>query len=124
SVWSHAYSEAGVDTGEIIIRGGSHLDFSFIPLVALGASLRGPDLTDWYTTAWFDKYLKHDPTADARLLTSRWQNDAAEAKVDPSHDGNAFSFYYPSRLDIHLTGGASWDCEYLRAGCAGMVQAD
>lgn len=124
SVWSHAYSDAGVDSGEIIIRGGSHLDFSFIPLVALGASLRGPDLTDWYTTAWFDKYLKHDRTADARLLTSRWQNDAAEAKVDPSHDGNAFSFYYPSRLDIHLASGGVWDCDNLRAGCAGMSAAD
>ncbi|HEY2167706.1 MAG TPA: hypothetical protein VGH01_11105 [Jatrophihabitantaceae bacterium] len=124
SVSSHAYTAAGVDSGEIVIRGGSHLDFSFIPLVALGASLRGPDLTAWYTTAWFDKYLKHDPTADARLLSSRWQNDAAEAKVDPSHDGNAFSFYYPSRLDIHLAAGAAWDCEDLRAGCPGMSPAD
>jgi hypothetical protein len=123
SVYSHAYTDAGVDTGEIIIRGGSHLDFSFIPLVAFGASLRGADLTDWYTTAWFDKYLKQDPTADARLLTERWRHDAAEAKVDPRHDGNAFSFYYPSRLDIHLASG-QWDCEDLRAGCAGMVSAD
>ena len=45
-----AYSRAGVDSGEIIIRGGSHLDFSFIPNQAFGASLRGPDIIDWYTT--------------------------------------------------------------------------
>jgi hypothetical protein len=121
---SKAYTAAGVDSGEIIIRGGSHLDFSFIPLVALGASLRGPDLTAWYTTAWFDKYLKHDPAADARLLTTRWQHDADEAKVDPTHDGNAFSFYYYSRLDIHLSGGSVFDCEDLRTGCAGMSGAD
>ena len=128
SVWSHAYSDAGVDSGEIIIRGGSHLDFSFIPLLAFGASLRGADLTDWYTTAWFDKYLKHDATADSRLLSTRWQHDADEAAVDPTHDGNAFSFYYPSRLDIHLgttTGsGTAVDCEDLRAGCPGMTSAD
>ena len=124
STESLAYTAAGVDTGQIIIRGGSHLDFSFIPLVALGASLRGPDLTDWYMTAWFDKYLKHDPTADARLLTTRWQHDADEAKVDPSHDGNAFSFYYYSRLDIHLASGAVFDCEDLRTGCAGMTGND
>src|SRR4051812_49633202 len=43
STESHGYSEAGVDTGEIIIRGGSHLDFSFIPNQAFGASLRGAD---------------------------------------------------------------------------------
>ena len=121
STASFAYSAAGVDTGEIIIRGGSHLDFSYIPLVAFGASLRGPDVSNWYTTAWFDKYLKNDPTADARLLTTRWQDDPTEAHVDPGHDGNAFSFYYPSRLDIQLADGTSWDCENLRAGCAGMA---
>ncbi|MEA2293018.1 MAG: hypothetical protein QOE86_657, partial [Solirubrobacteraceae bacterium] len=57
SVWSHTYSAAGVDTGELIIRGGSHLDFSYIPNNAFGASLRGTDLAAWYTTAWFDKYV-------------------------------------------------------------------
>jgi hypothetical protein len=44
--------------------------------------------------------------------------------VDPNHDGNAFSFYYYSRLDIHLAGGGHWDCEVLRDGCPGMVSAD
>ena len=124
STESLAYTQAGVDSGEIVIRGGSHLDFSFIPLAAFGASLRGPDLTDWYTSAWFDKYLKHDPTADARLLSTRWQHDADEAKVDPSHDGNAFSFYYYSRLDIHLNNGSVFDCEDLRTGCTGMTAND
>jgi dienelactone hydrolase len=121
STWSLNYSKAGVDTGEIIIRGGSHLDFSFIPNQAFGASLRGADMIAWYTTAWFDKYLKQDPTADAMLLTQRWQDDPIEASIDPNRDGNAFSFYYYSRLDIHLANGQVWDCEDLRDGCAGMV---
>jgi hypothetical protein len=68
STWSLNYSHAGVDTGEITIRGGSHLDFRFIPNQAFGASLRGADEIAWYTTAWFDKYLKHDPGADHMLL--------------------------------------------------------
>jgi dienelactone hydrolase len=119
STESREYTKARVDTGEIIIRGGSHLDFSFIPNQAFGASLRGPDLTDWYTTAWFDKYVKGDPTADRRLLTNRWRHDGAEAGIDPDHDGNAFSFYYPSRLDF---GGV--DCEDLRAGCAALSDDD
>ena len=113
-----------MDSGEIVIRGGSHLDFSFIPNQAFGASLRGPDLTNWYTTAWFDKYLKHDPSADARLLTERWRHDPVEAGVDPNHDGNAFSFYFYSRLDFGLAGGGRFDCEDLREGCAGMASAD
>lgn len=124
SAASLAYTRAGVDTGEIVIRGGSHFEFSFIPLAAFSASLRGADLTTWYTTAWFDKYLKHEPGADARLLTTRWQHDADEAAVDPGNDGNAFSFYYRSRLDLHLTGGVHFDCEDLRTGCAGMSAGD
>jgi dienelactone hydrolase len=118
------YSEAGVDTGEIIIRGGSHLDFSFIPNQAFGASLRGADEIAWYTSAWFDKYVKHQRSADKRLLTNRWRADPVEAAIDPNHDGNAFSFYYLSRLDIHLAGGGVFDCEELREGCPGMVTND
>jgi dienelactone hydrolase len=118
---SLAYSESGVDTGEIVIRGGSHLDFSFIPNQAFGASLRGPDEIAWYTTAWFDKYVKHQAGADRRLLTGRWREDPVEAAVDPNRDGNAFSFYYLSRLDIHLAKGGTFDCEDMRDGCSGMV---
>ena len=121
STWSLNYSKAGIDTGEIIIRGGSHLDFSFIPNPAFGASLRGADEIAWYTTAWFDKYLKHSSGADAMLLTQRWRDDPIEASIDPNHDGNAFSFYYWSRLDFHLSNGSLWDCEDLRDGCPGMV---
>jgi dienelactone hydrolase len=124
SLWSHDYTKAGVDTGEIIIKGGSHLDFSWIPNQAFGASLRGPDIIDWYTTAWFDKYLKHQHSADERLLSTRWLHDPISASVDPGHDGNALSFYYYSRLDIGLFGGGRFDCEDLRDGCPGMVSND
>jgi dienelactone hydrolase len=124
SVESMAYSKAGVDTGEIIIRGGSHLDFDWIPNQAFGATLRGADEIDWYTTAWFDKYLKGDPTADARLLTNRWRHDGEEAAVDPNRDGNMFSFYYPSRLDFRLSDGTRFDCEDIRPGCPGLSDAD
>jgi dienelactone hydrolase len=124
STESLEYTKAGVDTGEIIIRGGSHLDFSFIPNAAFGASLRGADEIAWYTTAWFDKYVKGDASADRRLLTNRWRHDGAEAAIDPDHDGNMFSFYYPSRLDIGLGGGKRFDCEDMRAGCAGLSDND
>jgi dienelactone hydrolase len=121
SAESLQYTKAGVDTGQIIIRGGSHLDFSFIPNQAFGASLRGADEIAWYTSAWFDKYLKKSRSADRRLLTNRWREDPVEAGVDLHHDGNAFSFYYYSRLDFHLLSGTPFDCENLRKGCAGMV---
>jgi dienelactone hydrolase len=121
---SLAYSRHHVDSGEIVIRGGSHLDFSYIPDPAFGASLRGPDITAWYADAWFDYYLKHQRSAYRRLVTRRWQHDPIEAKVDSYGDGNAFSYYYRSRLDIHKPGGGRFDCEQLRRGCRGMANHD
>ncbi len=115
---SRAYSAAGVDTGNITIRGGTHLEQFFVPLPAPGASLRGIDLSADYTVAWFDKYLKRDPGADARLLTDRWRDDPATRAVDPDHDGNLFSYHYRSRLDVHLADGTRLGCEDLRAGCS------
>jgi dienelactone hydrolase len=108
------YSAAGVDSGEIIIRGGDHLDFSWIPNAAFSGSLRGADEINWYTSAWFDKYVKGDPSADRRLTSDRWTHDAQEAAVDPDGDGNMFSQYYRSRLDIGLANGTRWDCEDMR----------
>ncbi len=124
STWSLNYSRAGVDTGEIIIRGGSQLDFSWIPNQAFGASVRRPDMIDWYTAAWFDKYVKHSPNADRELLTNRWRSDASEGSVDPDHDANAFSFYYYSRLDFRLANGRRVDCEDLRDGCPALSADD
>jgi len=124
STESLAYTKAGVDSGQIVIRGGSHFDFDWIPNQAFGATLRGADEITWYTNAWFDKYLKHSSTADARLMTNRWRTDSAEAVVDPNGDGNDFSFYYRSRLDIHRSDGIVFDCENLRAGCPGLTTND
>jgi len=121
---SLAYTKPGVDSGELIIRGGTHYDFSWLPNPAFPATLRGADEITWYTTAWFDKYVKGDDTAERRLLTDRWRDDRQEAAIDPNHDGNMFSFYYRSRLDIGLAGGSRFTCEDLRPGCPGLVSSD
>ncbi|HVT21593.1 MAG TPA: hypothetical protein VHE57_09425 [Mycobacteriales bacterium] len=121
---SLVYSKHHVDTGEIVVRGGSHLDFSFIPNPAFGASLYGTDMVAWYTVAWFDYYLKHDASAYRRLVTTRWQHDGQEAQIDAFGDPNMFSFYYHSRLDIRTPGGGRFRCETLRRGCAGMTAHD
>lgn len=119
---SQAFSAAGVDTGQIVIRGGTHSEFSGNPHAL--ATLRGLDLAAWYTTAWFDRYVKGVPTAPSRLLTTRWQHDRIGAGVDPNRDGNLFSENYASRLDITLPDGRRWTCEDLRAGCPGMRADD
>jgi dienelactone hydrolase len=121
---SLAYSVAGVDTGQLVIRGGTHYEYGYFPSSALPATLRGIDLVAWYTAAWFDKYLRKDPTADSRLLSARWRDDAANGKADRAHDANLYSELYTSRIDIHASrGGARIACEDLRAGCASLVPA-
>jgi dienelactone hydrolase len=119
---SLAYTKADVDTGEIVIRGGTHYEFGDVPTGAIPASRRGIDLVSWYTLAWFDRYLKGEASADARLLTTRWRDDGIAGSADPSHDPNVFSYHYRSRLDIHLAGGRTFDCEDLGVGCAGQVK--
>jgi len=115
----HKYAAAGIDTAEITIRGGTHFEYSDIPLPVLTATLRGIDLAAWYTLAWFDKELKGKPSADRRLLTDRWRNDALGARVDLAHDGNLFSVYYRSQLAIHVNGRLV-ACGDLRSGCAAL----
>ena len=60
-------------------------------------------------------------SADKRLLTNRWREEAVEAEVDPNNDGNAFSFYYLSAWTSICPRANEWDCENLRKGCPGMV---
>jgi hypothetical protein len=67
----------------------------------------------WYTGAWFDKYLKDDPTADQQLLTRRW--------LDDPKGGNMLSWHFRSRIDIHTATGQKAECEDLRSGCSVMV---
>ncbi len=122
-----AYRAANVDSSEMVIRGGCHEESAFIPGSVTGpwplgcGTLRGGDLIAWYTTAWFDKYVKGDSTADSRLLTTRWRDDARAAGVDPNGDPNLFSFYFHSPLDIGLAGGGRASCSDLRAGCASLA---
>ena len=96
---------------QVNIRGGTHYESSLIPgntVPVLGTGTwRGQDLVAWYTLAWFDKYVKADPAADARLLTDRWCDDDLTQDVDLNDDGNMYSFYFRSRHDFTLSAGGN-----------------
>ncbi|HSE10324.1 MAG TPA: hypothetical protein VLB29_16805 [Nocardioidaceae bacterium] len=121
---SQAFSKAGVDTGQIVVRGGTHYEWSYLPMPAFGATLRGIDLSAWYTTAWFDRYVKGDLTAQRRLLTDRWRRDGVGASADPAGDGNLYSYHYRSRLDLGHERGRRVRCENLRRGCRALSRRD
>jgi dienelactone hydrolase len=119
-----AYEQAGVDAMQVNIRGGTHYEYSYLPGVEFDATLRGLDMAIWYTAAWFDKYLKADPSADRRLLTTRWLDDPRGAQIDPDGDGNLFSFYLRSRFAFALTTGEYVSCADVRNGCQEMRPDD
>lgn len=105
------WKAAGVDAMQVNLRGGTHYEWSYAPMM-LPASLRGIDAAAWYTTAWLDKYVKGDTSADARLLTDRWRTDPVDRGLDPDGGGNLFSFYYRSPVAFGATA-----CADLRSAC-------
>lgn len=127
-----AYQQRGVDSMQVNTRGGTHYEYSFLPGNTLPypfgtATLRGEDMAAWYTTAWFDRYVKCQhkapcqTKADARLLTNRWRNDSTDARIDPSGDPNLYSFYLRSRYGLHKADGTAVSCDDMRAGCDSMA---
>jgi len=126
-----AYKAEGVDSMQVNTRGGTHFEYSFIPGMTvhpLGlATLRGPDMAIWYTTAWFDKHVKCqgdlacEQEADERLLTDRWRSDPISAGIDPNGDANMYSFYLRSRYDLIDAGGTERVCDDMRSGCEEMA---
>jgi hypothetical protein len=102
------WRKAGVDTMLVVPRASTHLEYTDINY-ALPASRYGQDLTSVYVQAWLDKYLKHDPTADGRLLATHW------TYLEPSGSGrwtptplvraDRLSFYFCSGYAFHTAAG-------------------
>lgn len=114
---SRDFSKAGVPTMQVNTRAGTHFESAVIPNAGFPATLRGSDMTAWYTLAWFDRYLRGEESADRRLLTDRWKKDSRDAEVDPAGQGNLFSPTLLSRIDIATRQGDKVLCEDLRNGC-------
>ena len=66
---------------------------------ASAATLRGEDLVAWYTTAWFDRFVKGDSEGDrAAAHRPLARTTRRRPPSTPTSDGNLFSFYYDSPL--------------------------
>lgn len=65
------WSAAGVDAMTVVLRGGTHFDFTSIPL-GVPASRDGQAVAAHLTRVWFDRYLRDDPGAAADLVAPRF----------------------------------------------------
>jgi hypothetical protein len=104
----NAWRAAGLDTMQVATRAATHLEWSFVPILPLASSSWGNAIVAYYTLAWFDKYLRHNPTADARLLTNAFNqpdNDACGG------NDNCYSIYYKNAYWFHDSSGALRSCD-------------
>lgn len=102
------WRDAGLDTMQVATRAATHLEWSFVPILPLSSSSWGNAIAAYYTLGWFDKYLRGDGTADARLLTK-----AFNQPDNPNCGGNdnCYSIYYKNAYWFHDAGGALHSCD-------------
>jgi hypothetical protein len=104
-----AFRATGVDTMMLVPRASTHLEYTDINF-ALPASRYGQAVSSWYVQAWLDKYIKHDPTADDRLLATQFDYIEPKGKgqwgpVTLRREDN-LSFYFCSGYSLHLHDGS------------------
>jgi hypothetical protein len=61
------WSAAGLDTYAFSVRGGTHLEWSYIPFISMATSY-GRHQISYYTLAWFDRWLSPDSAVRADAL--------------------------------------------------------
>ena len=140
-------ARAGTDTMQVALRSSTHLEYSFIPYI-LPASHYGERIAFYYTLAWFDRYLRGQPSGYKRLIATAFDRSAdihsigdgsyiaARAAADPSDlaAGNVpatiaglpvadrLSFYYDSEYSLRRPGHSTKaTCVDLRAGCPALM---
>jgi dienelactone hydrolase len=123
-------SAAGVDSMKVSLRAATHLDFTqFAPTPP--SSRYGALVASYYTLAWFDRYLRSDRGALARLTGSVFDASAdvhyiSGGTFDPASGANVpariagrpvadrLSFHFRSAWSFR---GGRARCEDIRAGC-------
>jgi alpha-beta hydrolase superfamily lysophospholipase len=132
---------AGLDAQIVAFRGATHLTYTYIPLVFQANEL-SERMASYYTTAWFDKHLRRDPTGFARLTATTFDDSADRHSIgagvydataaDPTnpYSGNvpyrikgievadAVSFYHRSSYSLQdPKTKQTRTCTDMRAGC-------
>ena len=113
------WRKAGVDSMVVVPRASTHLEYTDISY-ALPASRYGQDVGSHYTQAWLDKYLKHDPSADGRLLATKFTylEPVGDGKWSPVtlNRADRLSFYFCTGFGFHSAGRVVQDRDVAGVG--------
>ena len=71
---------AGTDAMQIGLRASTHLEYTYVPYI-LPASRLGERVAFYYSLAWFDRYLKGDPSAFGRLTATTFDASADASSI-------------------------------------------
>ncbi|MEY2568736.1 MAG: hypothetical protein QOE35_3265 [Actinomycetota bacterium] len=106
---------AGLDTYSFTVRGGTHLEWSYIPLISM-ATEYGRAQIDYYTLAWFDRWLAPVPADRDKALAALLSGPKSEGiAIEKEMRGNymsarylgAFSLSGQTVVDLRQYGGTS-----------------
>ena len=143
---AQAFRAAGVPTMLMTPDAATHQDFNFLHYVplwaaaatlgtcpdcvpAINASRDGERVSLHYATAWFDRYLKRDRSAESRLLASTFDGSSDRSSIgqgewDPVSQRNVPYTIGGETVRSHLSplfrsfaDLGTKECEDLREGC-------
>lgn len=104
-----AYVAAGVDSYAITVRGGTHCEWSWIPVIC-NATGYGLPAADFYTLAWFDRYVqggaRRRAAAGRALLEGPVPDQVTGGADQLPWRANFFSARYRSAYDCRCAPGA------------------
>jgi len=109
----NAWKQTGVPTYQVNIRGGSHYEWSLLPGFPTSSWDWGNPVTDHYSLAWLDRWLKLPGEAGYEDADARLLSDAAWVE--------RMSFYYDSARNFPTRTGTWQDCANIKAGCGSTI---
>ena len=103
------WRDADVPAYQVVVRGGTHYEWSRVPTFPATSWDFGNALAEHYTVAWFDRWLK-DPHEDG-------YHDADDRLLADEEWAEGFSFHYRSKRSFPGRDRQHHECDDIRAGC-------
>jgi dienelactone hydrolase len=113
-------AKAGVDAERVTFRNGTHLTYTYIPLV-LPSNQLSERFAFYYTLAWFDQYLRdgsnpYTPQSAFERLTSLGKYDASADRNSKSVISIGTGTYDPAAAATDTTSSRAGNVPYLVKG--------